>query len=124
MIRIILPLVLAAIASPAAAGDDVFKQQLRRTVTTLVGFGTRHSLSSATDPRRGIGAARTWAAGEFARLARDCGGCLNVERLSRTFVGPRALNGVVIEDVLGSSPARIRTASSSSAGTSTACRAT
>ncbi len=35
--------------------------QMKRTVEKLVGFGTRHTLSSQTDPKRGIGAAVRWA---------------------------------------------------------------
>ena len=46
------------------AGDaamQVSEAELRRTVQALVGFGTRHTLSSQTDPKRGIGAAVRWA---------------------------------------------------------------
>ena len=71
---------------------------LRATVDKLVSFGTRHTMSSATDPKRGIGAARNWVADEFRKLG------LTVERPSRTFTGPRAPNGVMIEDVLGILP--------------------
>ena len=34
--------------------------EMKKTVTKLVGFGTRHTLSSQTDPRRGIGASVRW----------------------------------------------------------------
>ena len=93
-----LTLLLAA-ATPALPAPS--PQRLRRTVETLVGFGTRHTLSSPTDPRRGIGAARDWTARQFEAIGRDCAGCITVERISRTFTGPRAPDGVVIEDVLG-----------------------
>ncbi|PZQ58432.1 MAG: peptidase M28 [Sphingomonas taxi] len=93
-----LPLLLA---TPALAREAPSPARQRATVEKLVSFGTRHSLSSATDPRRGIGAASDWVAGEFARLSRGCGGCIATERLSRRFTGPRAPDGVVIEDVLG-----------------------
>jgi len=43
----------------------VSQAQLRHTIETLVGFGTRHTLSSQTDPKRGIGAALNWAKGQF-----------------------------------------------------------
>ena len=85
---VLAPLLIAAATPPDAA-------RLRTTVKTLVGFGTRHTASSATDPKRGIGAARTWVAGEFARLG------LTVERPARRFDGPRAPDGVIVEDVLG-----------------------
>jgi Zn-dependent M28 family amino/carboxypeptidase len=74
---------------------------LRATVEKLVSFGTRHTASSATDPKRGIGAARGWITSEFARLSKSCGGCITVERPSARFDGPRAPTGVIVEDVLG-----------------------
>ncbi len=106
----ILILASLLVATPAAARDTPSPARLKSTVESLVSFGTRNSLSSATDPTRGIGAARTWAAARFAALSKDCGGCISVERLSRRFVGPRAPDGVVIEDVVaiqkGSDPNR------------------
>ena len=74
-----LPALLLIAASPA---PDSAK--LRSTVDKLVSFGTRHTLSSATDPKRGIGAARNWVAGEFTKLG------LTVERPSKRVDGPRA----------------------------------
>ena len=67
----------------------------------MVGFGTRHTASITTDPKRGIGAARNWAASRFQEIAATCGGCITVDRISRRFTGPRAPTGVVVEDVLG-----------------------
>ena len=43
----------------------VSSAELKRNVETLVGFGTRHTLSSQTDPKRGIGAALSWAESRF-----------------------------------------------------------
>ena len=83
--------VIAAAPRPTAPSPTA----LRGTVDTLVGFGTRHTLSTTTDPKRGIGAARNWVAGEFAKLG------LTVERPSKRFDGPRAPDGVIVEDVLG-----------------------
>src|SRR6476646_9232758 len=90
---------MALLAAPlllANQGPD--PAHLRATVDKLVSFGTRHTMSTTTDPKRGIGAARNWVASEFRKLG------LTVERPSRTFSGPRAPNGVVIEDVLGILP--------------------
>jgi hypothetical protein len=92
------PLLLAA---PATARDAPSPIRLKASVERLVSFGTRHTLSSATDPRRGIGAARNWTAGEFEAIGRACGGCVTVERIARRFEGPRAPNGVMVENVLG-----------------------
>ncbi len=74
--------------------------RLKMLVEKLVSFGTRHTLSSPTDPKRGIGAARSWGADEFARIGKACGGCLTVQRISDRFEGPRAPAGVIVEDVL------------------------
>lgn len=87
------------IARPAA--DAPSAERLRATVERLVRFGTRNTLSSPTHPTRGIGAARNWAAGEFEAISDACGRCLTVERIARDFTGPRAPDGVVVEDVLG-----------------------
>jgi Peptidase family M28 len=78
-----------------AAANTPNPVKLRATVEKLVSFGTRHTASSATDPKRGIGAARTWVANEFAKLG------LAVDRPFRRFDGPRAPQGVIVEDVLG-----------------------
>ncbi|WP_375285957.1 M20/M25/M40 family metallo-hydrolase [Sphingomonas sp.] len=98
--RLLLPLALI-FPSAALALQAPSPSRLRADVEAMVAFGTRHSLSSATDPKRGIGAARVWAADRFAAISKDCGGCISVERLSRRFTGPRAPGGVVIENVLG-----------------------
>ncbi len=85
---------------PLAEQATPSPERLRSTVERLVAFGTRHTLSTTADPVRGIGAARDWTAAEFGRIALDCGGCLTVERPERTFTGPRAPDGVVVQDVL------------------------
>ena len=102
---IIAPL-LAAAAVAAAPVPAPSPARLKASVGALVGFGTRHTLSTTSDPKRGIGAARTWAAEQFAAIGRDCGGCIKVERISRRFTGPRAPDGVMVEDVLGIQPGR------------------
>jgi hypothetical protein len=78
----------AAGAADAPVGADADIEALVRTVSaerlegyvrTLAGFGTRHSLSSADDPRRGIGAARRWIRATLEKCALDSGGRLKVE---------------------------------------------
>lgn len=105
---------LLSAAIPALARDETpaaDPARLKADVEKLVSFGTRHTLSSATDPKRGIGAARNWGAAEFARISKACGGCLTVERISDRFEGPRAPDGVIVENVLaiqtGSDPNRV-----------------
>ncbi|GBQ33545.1 peptidase M28 [Gluconacetobacter azotocaptans DSM 13594] len=90
----------AAMADPPSGLPHPDQAALRRTVTALVGFGTRHTLSTTTDSRRGIGAARRWVADRFAADGAACGGCLSVETIGDRFTGPRAPDGVRVEDVL------------------------
>jgi len=92
-----LPFLLLAI--PAAAQDRPDPEKLKASVETLVGFGTRHTLS-ADDPKRGIGAARRWFGAELAKIGDKCG-CIEVANIGRGFTGPRAPNGAEIVDVLG-----------------------
>jgi len=67
---------------------EVSAKNIEATIRKLVSFGTRNTLSSQDDPKRGIGAARDWIYGEFQRISNDCGGCLQVSKQS--FVQPKA----------------------------------
>lgn len=90
MVRMIKrALLLAAfLAAPLAAqthpADSVSAERLRGDVEKLVSFGTRHTLSSQTDPERGIGAAVDWGLAEFKRIGAKCGDCLEVLPVSDT----------------------------------------
>lgn len=74
---VLIPL-LASTAAVAAPEEAISEARLRADVEKLVGFGTRHTLSSQTDPKRGIGAARKWAEAEFRKTSAACGGCLEI----------------------------------------------
>ena len=95
-------------AAPAPGSDaklraiiaPVSQEQLHHTIATLVSFGTRHTLSSQTDPKRGIGAALNWADSEFGRYSAACGNCLTVVRPSETFSGDRLPSPTKITDVV------------------------
>ncbi|RMF71845.1 MAG: M28 family peptidase, partial [Alphaproteobacteria bacterium] len=65
----------------------VSPERIERDVRKLVSFGTRHTLSSRTDPKRGIGAATRWIEAEFRRISAACGGCLEVRRVAGV-IGP------------------------------------
>ena len=65
---------------------EISPARIEATVRKLVSFGTRHTLSNADDPNRGIGAARRWIKAELESYARDSGGRLTVEEDS--FVQP------------------------------------
>jgi Zn-dependent M28 family amino/carboxypeptidase len=100
------PIPLPAVLLPAslfltAAAPAPDPAALRASVAKLVSFGTRHTLSSPTDPKRGIGAARKWVATEFLRIGKGCGGCITVDQPHASFKNDRAPNGVDIVDVLG-----------------------
>ena len=58
--------------------DAVSTQRIQDDITTLAGFGTRHTLSDTVSQTRGIGAARRWIKAEFDAISRSCGGCLEV----------------------------------------------
>jgi len=107
-----LALALAiGLATPAFAADApdaqldaiasaVEPQALQATLTKLVGFGTRHTLSDTRSDTRGIGAARRWAQARFEAISRDCGGCLEIVTPTQTLTGKRAPDGVEIVDVV------------------------
>ena len=90
----------AAAASPREIADEVSQERIHAIVEKLVSFGTRHTLSSQTDPKRGIGAALDWAADEFGRYSRACGNCLRIVRPSDTVTGRRVPNPTKITDIV------------------------
>lgn len=53
---------------------EVSADSLKSYIYTLVGFGTRNTLSTQTDPNRGIGAARNWVLSKFQSFAKAAGG--------------------------------------------------
>lgn len=80
--------------------EAVSEDALRTTLTALVGFGTRHTLSDPRSTKRGIGAARRYVASRFADIGVTCGGCLQVSTPSRSFTGPRLPGPTEIVDVI------------------------
>ena len=67
----------------SAIASGVSADHMKATVTRLVSFGTRHTLSSQTDPKRGIGAALGWTKAQFESFG------LSTERPCETFTGTR-----------------------------------
>lgn len=63
---------------------QVDPDRLESSVRTLAGFGTRHTLSAADDPHRGIDAARDWIFNEMQRHAEHSDGRMTVELQSFT----------------------------------------
>ena len=58
--------------------NKVSAERIKKDVTTLVNFGTRHTLSDTISNTRGIGAARRWIKSEFDRISEKCNDCLEV----------------------------------------------
>jgi hypothetical protein len=52
--------------------------RIEADVRRLAAFGTRHTLSSQTDPARGIGAARDWLSARLQAIAATSGGRMTV----------------------------------------------
>ncbi len=55
---------------------EVSSDSLRAYVNKMVSFGTRNTMSSSTDPKRGIGAARNWVLSKFKDYAKKSNGRL------------------------------------------------
>ena len=56
---------------------EVSPDSLRSHIKKLVAFGTRNTLSTQTDPKRGIGAARNWVLAKFNEFAKQSNGRLS-----------------------------------------------
>jgi len=102
-----VPLVYAAASEPATEQPllrevvaAVTPAELSSTISTLVSFGTRHTLSETRSDSRGIGAARRWVQGRFADLSAQCGNCLEVVTPSQTFSGSRVPQPTKVMDIV------------------------
>src|SRR5688572_15259154 len=56
--------------------NQISPDSLKAYITKLVSFGTRSTLSSTTDKKRGIGAAREWVVQKFNEFGRASNGRL------------------------------------------------
>lgn len=99
-----LTILAATPATPATAQTppeaNVSMEQLQADVERLVAFGTRHTLSSQTDPQRGIGAALDWGAARFAAISAGCDGCLDVVQPERMVSGERVPTPTSLRNVV------------------------
>ena len=96
----------AAVAVPPLPGPEakvadiareVDQARMRATVAKLVSFGTRHTLSSQTDPKRGIGAAVRWAEAEMKAMGlQTLQTCDIVTKLPRIPTPTKVCNAVGI----------------------------
>jgi hypothetical protein len=62
------------------------QHRLEATVRRLTAFGTRHTLSSQTDPQRGIGAARDWILAQMQEIAATSAGTMTAQ--AQSYVQP------------------------------------
>jgi hypothetical protein len=56
---------------------EISADSLKSYIKSMVAFGTRNTLSTQTNPKRGIGAARNWVLGKFNEFAKQSGGRLS-----------------------------------------------
>lgn len=89
------PVTNAAETEQKAALYDIAKnvsaKRIESDITTLVNFGTRHTLSETESDTRGIGAARRWIKAEFDKISAECGGCLEVYYQSEVISGEKRI---------------------------------
>jgi hypothetical protein len=91
--------------------NEVSKDSLESYVRKLVSFGTRNTLSTQKDPRRGVGAARNWVLSRFNEFARQSAGRLTAFIDTTTLqkdgrrVDTTLLLGNVVATLKGADPA-------------------
>ncbi|MBV9986834.1 MAG: M20/M25/M40 family metallo-hydrolase, partial [Chitinophagaceae bacterium] len=56
---------------------EISADSLRSYINSMVAYGTRNTLSTQSDARRGIGAARNWVLSKFNQFAAQSGGRLS-----------------------------------------------
>lgn len=89
---------------------QVSKDSLSSYIKQMVSLGTRNTLSTQTDPKRGIGAARNWVLGKFNEFARQSNGRLTalIDTVTLPADGRRVdkpiLLGNVVATLKGSDP--------------------
>ena len=83
--------------------DSISSERIQKDVTTLVNFGTRHTLSDTLSQTRGIGAARRWIKSEFDKISSECNDCLEVfyqKNLVKEGEGSRIVKDVWVVNVV------------------------
>lgn len=86
----------------AAMVKEVSPDSLKSYINTMVAFGTRSTISSTTDPKRGIGAARNWVLSKFRAFAAASGGRMTAMLDTTTYMpdGQRVRSSVNLGDVV------------------------
>jgi len=97
---VLAPAIAVALPPLEDLAAQVSEPELQATITRLVAFGTRHTLSDTKSDTRGIGAARRWVQSRFEAISRDCGGCLQIVTPSQVFTGRRIPQPTEVMDVV------------------------
>jgi len=105
----------AAAAQQATATPDprieqliasVSQVRLERLLRTLVGFGTRNTLSDTSSPTRGIGAARQWIFDELTRTSPKLQVSFDTHRIKKGAGNGRITQNVELRNVVAILPGR------------------
>ena len=83
--------------------NNISKDSLESYISKMVGFGTRHTLSSQTNPKKGIGAARSYVLSKFKEFEKYSGGRLSSFIDTTTIIadGKRVDRNVILGNVMG-----------------------
>jgi Zn-dependent M28 family amino/carboxypeptidase len=89
---------------------EISADSLKSYVTKMVSFGTRNTLSTQTDPKRGIAAARNWVLSRFNEFAKNSNGRLTAFIDTVTLQQSRRVNipvllGNAVATLKGTDPA-------------------
>ncbi len=81
---------------------EVSADSLHSYIKTMVAFGTRNTLSTQTNPVRGIGAARNWALQKFNSFAKEANGRLSamIDTITYKPDGRRVDSAIILGNVL------------------------
>ena len=82
--------------------DEISADSLKSYIQKMVSFGTRHTLSSQTNPKRGIGAARNYVLGKFKECEKNAAGRLSsfIDTTTITADGRRVNRNIVLGNVM------------------------
>ena len=82
--------------------SEVSSERIKKDITRLASFGTRHTLSDTLSEKRGIGAARRWIKSTFNKISKECNDCLEISYQKNYFSKNkrRLVNDVWINNVV------------------------
>ena len=83
--------------------NNISKDSLESYISKMVSFGTRHTLSSQTSPKRGIGAARNYVLAKFKEFQKNSGGRLTsfIDTTTILADGKRVDRNIILGNVMG-----------------------